>query len=296
MSQGQAVVVFAGVDGILVDGPTGDFCRAARETLDLMVSRNVPLVLCASKTRAEIEFIYQGLGTSHPFVCESGAAVFVPDHYFDFDVPYARDVAGYRAIEFGRSYATVVSMLHRAADRVGAEVVGFSDMSVEEVAVDCGLPLLQARLAKLREYDEPFRVIRGDDRTRQRLFKALHASHLGCVSQGRYDRVGAPVDAGIGAEWLRSWYHRAFGDVLTIGVGNRLSHLPFLRRVDIPLIVQTHDTPSAARLFASLPRARVASGDDSRGWLREIADGLQRAGRGDAAGDPDSTTADRQSL
>jgi predicted mannosyl-3-phosphoglycerate phosphatase (HAD superfamily) len=123
MEQGSAVIVFAGVDGILIDRSTGEVDRSACDGIELMVSRNVPLILCAGKTRAEIEPIYEGLGFSHPFVCENGAAVFVPRNYFGFELTHVRDVDGYCAVEFGQPYTAVVNLLHRAAERVDADVI-----------------------------------------------------------------------------------------------------------------------------------------------------------------------------
>ena len=61
-------------------------------------------------------------------------------------------------IQFGRPNAEVVTALHHLAGRLGVSVLGFSDMSVAEVALDYEVPLLQARLAKLRDYSELFRV------------------------------------------------------------------------------------------------------------------------------------------
>jgi predicted mannosyl-3-phosphoglycerate phosphatase (HAD superfamily) len=161
-------------------------------------------------------------------------------------------------------------------------------MSVEEIAADCGLPLFQARLAKRREYDEPFRIVRGGKGKRRRLFKALQAAHLGCINEGRYERAGAPIDSGVGADWLRAWYRNALGPVLTIGIGNRLSHLPFLRRMDVPLIVPTQDAARTARMVANLPRARVVNVD--AGWPCAIMDVLERAAGGDYATKPPSLT------
>ena len=276
MKQTSPVIVFAGVDGIVIDRQTGKVCRAAWDAIDLMVSRNIPFVLCAGKTRAEIEPIYQGLGVGHPFVCENGAAIFVPRNYFGFELRHAHDVDAYDVVEFGRPYRTVVDILHGAAKRVGADVMGFSDMSVEEIAADYGLPLFQARLAKRREYDEPFRIVRGGEGKRRRLLKALQAAHLGCVNEGRYERAGPPIDPGIGADWLRAWYHLACRRVLTVGFGNRLSHLPFLRRMDIPVVVPTGDEGRTARMVASLPRARLVDPDGS-GWVAAILEAVERA-------------------
>ena len=137
-------------------------------------------MLCSSRTRAEIEAIQQELEIAHPFVCESGGAVFIPRGYFGFAVPGARDLAGYEAVEFGRPYAEVVQKLHRTAERLAIEIVGFSDMSVEEVARDCHLSLLQARLAKLREYGERFRILDSNELARNRLVRALKANRLRC--------------------------------------------------------------------------------------------------------------------
>ncbi len=276
MKQTSAVIVFAGVDGIVIDRQSGEVCRAAWDAIDLVVSRNIPFVLCAGKTRAEIEPIYEGLGVGHPFVCENGAAIFVPRNYFGFELRHTHDVDAYDVVEFGRPYGTVVDILHGAAKRVGADVIGFSDMSVEEIAADYGLPLFRARLAKRREYDEPFRIVRGGEGKRHRLLKALQAAHLGCVNEGRYERAGAPIDPGIGADWLRAWYQIAFRRVLTVGFGNRLSHLPFLRRMDIPVIVPTDDEGRTARMVASLPRARLVDPGGSS-WADAILEAAEHA-------------------
>jgi predicted mannosyl-3-phosphoglycerate phosphatase (HAD superfamily) len=148
MTSELPVVVFSDVDGVLCDPHTHAFADAAR-ALSSIDDMPVSLVLCSNKTRAEIESIQQALGLHHPFVCESGGAAFVPAGYFGFDVPHARDIAGYQAVEFGRPHAEIAQALRRTATRLRVDIVAFSDMSVDEVARETGLSLLQARLAKL---------------------------------------------------------------------------------------------------------------------------------------------------
>ena len=92
-------------------------------------------------------------------------------------------------------------MLHRVADRLGIEIATFGDMSVEEVAVDCGMPLLQARLAKFREYTEPFRLLR-DNADVNKLLKVLRSAGLSCSRHGHYYHAGA-VRRDVGAQLLR---------------------------------------------------------------------------------------------
>lgn len=199
--------------------------------LDRLAAEDISIVFCSGKTRAEIERVQQYLGVTHPFVCEHGGAVFIPQGYFGFAVPNARSVAGYEAVEFGRPYAEVVDTLRRAAERLRIEVVGFSDMSIADVAADCGLSLMDARLAKLREYGEPFRIVSANaTEARSRLFKALRASKLGCGSGIRYDHAGAPRGKDAGLDLLRSLYQQAYGAVMTIAVPGRLGSFPGPRR------------------------------------------------------------------
>jgi mannosyl-3-phosphoglycerate phosphatase len=230
-------VVFADIDGVQGDQHGGAVFADAAATLWPLRRDDVPLVLCSRRTRAEIEAIQQRLGIRHPFVCEGGGAVFIPVDYFGFHVSGVRDLAGYHAVEFGRPYAEVVEILHRTADRMGIDISGFSDMSVEEVAHDCHLPLLDARLAKLLEYGERFRVLDSDESTRSRLVRALNATRLRCVPGDRYDYVGAPVDIRTGVNLLCRLYEYGEDGLLTVGMGGRLADgtaMPQLhRRVDI---------------------------------------------------------------
>jgi len=228
----------------------------------------VSLVLCSSKTRAEVETIQQALGIHHPFVCESGAATFVPAGYFPFDVPQARDLAGYQAVEFGRPHAEIAQALRRTAARLRVDMVAFGDMSVDEVARDCHLSLLQARLAKLPEYGERFRVRDRRAAARGRLFDALQASHLRCTGGAHFDYVGAPVENSLGVALLRTLYHRAFGAVVTVGLADAMADDNLLQLVDRRVIVGDEDP--------------ARGGVDVAAWARAIVDIVEEV-RGDRA-------------
>lgn len=231
--------MFSEVDAVL-ENPDGPSFTKAANTLRLVAAENGALVLCSGKTRAELQFIHQKLDIHEPFICENGGAVLIPDGYFSFDIANGRSIAGYQAVEFGRRYEDVVELLHRTADRQGITVVGFSDMSVEDVARECRCSLLLARLAKLREYDEPFRILDGGPSARTRLFKALHAASLRCTRGRRFDRVGAPVDSHVGVSLLSSFYRRHTA-VTTVALAPMPPDSDLIRLVDHPIIVTEND-------------------------------------------------------
>jgi mannosyl-3-phosphoglycerate phosphatase family protein len=152
------LLVFCDLDDTLFD-PQASIDGAARRAVGRLVRARIPIVFCSSRTRGELELIQQELAINQPFVSESGAAVYIPQGYFPLRAEQAVVVPGYEVVEFGKPYADIVDVLHRTAGRLGVEVRAFSDMSVDEVANACALPLLQARLAKLREYSEVFRIV-----------------------------------------------------------------------------------------------------------------------------------------
>jgi mannosyl-3-phosphoglycerate phosphatase family protein len=211
------LVIFSAVDGPFHDPPASAFAKAAR-ALEAVTRANVPLVLSSRRTRAELEYIQQELGIRDPFISESGAAAFIPADCFAGEVAGARPIAGYKAVEFGRTYSDVVATLRRTARNLRVAIQGFSDMSVEDVARECQVTLLRARLAKLREYDEPFRILDPDPRAGIRLLKALKAARLQCTSVGRYHHVRALQDRFAAVNFVRTLYRRANGSVFTVAM------------------------------------------------------------------------------
>jgi mannosyl-3-phosphoglycerate phosphatase len=251
------VVVFSDVDGVLCDPHMHVFADAAR-ALSTLDSASMSLVLCSNKTRAEIESIQQALGIHQPFVCESGGAVFIPAGYFAFELPHSRELAGYQVVEFGRPHAEVAQVLRRTAARLRVDVLAFSDMSVDEVARECRLSLLQARLAKLPEYGERFCIRDRRAGARGRLSDALHAAHLRCIAGDYYDYVGAPVENSLGVALLRTLFHRAYGSVVTVGLADALADENVLQLVDRRVMVGEEDP--------------ARGGVDVAGWAGAIVD------------------------
>lgn len=261
----ERLVVFTDLDGTLLDHETYSYTPAT-EALDLLERKGIPLILCSSKTRAEIELIQVDLRLRHPFISENGGAIFIPRAYFPFTQEGTRSVEGHEVMEFGAPYWKLVEALHRISTELGIRVVGFSDMSVEEVAQDCKLSAMEARLAKLREYDEPFRILGSSPAARSRLLDALHEAGLRCTRGGRYYHVTGVTDKGLAIRKLMALYAEAWGNVLTVGLGDSPNDLPLLQEVDIPIVVRNPAVGAATRLLRKVPTARVSSGPGPRGW------------------------------
>jgi mannosyl-3-phosphoglycerate phosphatase len=249
------VVIFADVDGVLSSSSMEALARATR-TLE-QLGRRVPLVLCSGRTRPEIEQLSQDLGLAHPFICEHGAAAFVPRDYFPFEIPNATPAGAHHVVEFGRTASSVRDVLRRVAARHGISIRTLSDMSVDEVAQVCAVPLPRARLIKLRDYGELFTVDEPGAGARLRLLDALRAMHLRCVLGQPFDHVGAAVDISIGVGLLRTLYRRAHGTPVTVGIADWLAEGDVLQLVECPIVLEGPHGSSLPRFSRRVPQVTV---------------------------------------
>jgi mannosyl-3-phosphoglycerate phosphatase len=257
------VIVFSDLDGTLLDRDDYSHDRAL-PALDLLDRHNIPLVLCTSKTRAEVQFHRRRLANRDPFVVENGGAVYVPEGYFPFPVDCDREDGGYRVIELGAPYQTLVGALVDLRNTTGVALRGFSDMSAGEVASLCGLPLDQAELAKQREYDEPFLIPDPDGAA-----TVLDAAEIPITRGGRFYHASSS-DKGRAVSLLIDLFRRSHPGARTIGIGDATNDLPLLEAVDIPVVMPGADDGYDPGVTA--PRLRYAEAPGPAGWNAVITE------------------------
>jgi mannosyl-3-phosphoglycerate phosphatase len=106
------LVFITDLDGTLLDANYS--YEAAQSALKLLRDLGIPLVLCTSKTRAEVEFFRLWLNNQHPFIVENGGALYIPEAYFPMSIDAAVHRDGYAVIEFGAPYGELVRGLRAA--------------------------------------------------------------------------------------------------------------------------------------------------------------------------------------
>jgi len=261
------LVVFTDLDGALLDGITYSF-DAAKEALDALRVRRVPLVLVSSKTRAEIEPIRFTLDNHHPFIVENGAALFIPQRTFTFPLERGAMRGPYHVIEWGVPYATLRAALKELEQAFGWHVRGFGDMPAEEVAARTGLSLSEAHRAKQREYDEAF-LMEGPEVDPEDIAKRLGGRGLTCTKGGRFYHLMGDNDKGRACGVLIDFYRRQLGEPLTtVALGDSLNDLPMLGIVDRPILVQKPDTSYGPGV--QLPNLVQAPGIGPAGWNQSV--------------------------
>lgn len=242
----------------------------ARPALERLRRTGTPVVLCTSKTRAEVVVLREALDNRHPFIVENGGAIYIPGGYFPFDITGAERRYGLTVIPFGAPYEELVRALARASQATGVRVRGFSDMDASAVATATGLTLGEAQLACDREFDEPFEILDGTGAAQ--LLAAIEHAGYDWTTGGRFHHIIRGNDKASAVRRLVGLYRQHEPTITTIGLGDAPNDAEFLHAVDVPIIVASSLT---AEMTARVPHARVTRLPGPAGWneaLMELLD------------------------
>jgi len=225
-------VVFSDLDGTLLDENYS--FEVAQPVIARLKTLKVPIVLCSSKTRMEIEYFRTKMEINDPFISENGAAIFVPTGYFEVGACWTKQSKQYDIIELGIAYSAIRQKFERIRQTCTNETIGFGDMTIEEIAKETGLTIELAELAKLREYTEPFRHNKSNE---PELFEAIRKEGLHFTIGGKYFHLIGNHDKGKAVLLLKELFSKRFKQIITVGVGNQLNDLEMLETVDIPFLI-----------------------------------------------------------
>ncbi|WP_312141809.1 mannosyl-3-phosphoglycerate phosphatase-related protein [Pantoea septica] len=217
----QPLLVITDLDGSLLDHHTYRW-DAAAEWLAELQRHQVPVVLCSSKTAAEIAPLQKRLGLADtPFIAENGAVVQMSAQRRERIPP---ESLAYEAL--CRTLSTL---------QPGFRFQGFSRFTDAEVAAMTGLTESESALARQREASEV--IVWRDDEEKLAAFRAALAQHqLQLTQGGRFWHV-MPAGSGKGEalRWLLSQYDSA---PATIGLGDGPNDAPMLDAVDYAVVIK----------------------------------------------------------
>jgi mannosyl-3-phosphoglycerate phosphatase family protein len=233
----RRLIIITDLDGTLLDALTYSF-QEAGPALELIRQRDIPLVICSSKTRAEIEVYRRRLDNGH------------------------------QLIALGSPYEEIRKRFLAMRDRLGTAVRGFGDMTIEEVADLTGLTPEEANLAKQRDFAEPFIFSGAPD---DRFLREIEGEKLRWT-QGRFFHIMGDHHKGRAVTMLRRLYEQTGGPVLTIGIGDSLNDLPFLLAVDRPVLVKKVSGKHDGRI--NIPDLVRTEGIGPAGWNEAVLEML----------------------
>jgi mannosyl-3-phosphoglycerate phosphatase len=260
------LIVVTDLDGTLLDEKSYSY-EASLPAVEKLKSIGVPVILCSSKTHAEVVALWKELALKDPFVVENGGAIYSPARYFPFPLPGFKSRRSFKVLELGTDVGQLREVLAETADRCHVTVRSFSAMSVGEICALTGLTSDQAGLALKREYDEPFLIERGD---RERLFRALIGKGLTVTRGGRFFHLTGGHEKGNAVKILLDLYRRRNSATMSVGLGDSANDLPVLLQVDRPVLIRRPDGSYDPEVVKTMPHVKQTQGMGPNGWSEAI--------------------------
>jgi len=252
-------IIYSDLDGTLLDSDTYSY-DSAKDTLEKINKKNIPLIICTSKTRAEIEFFREKIDNHHPFISENGGGIFIPKNYFDVNFEYDKEYDNYYVLVLGADYNKLEEAIYNIKEKF--EITSFLDMSAQEIAKDSNLSIKEAELAKKREFDIPFKVknLNSEDK----IHRIVRENNLHYTKGGRYYHLIGSNSKGKAVEVLTDIYRKQFGDVFTIGIGDSSNDFSMLESVDRGYLVMKKNEKYASSDYN--PAGEIGP----KGWKRVV--------------------------
>lgn len=265
----MGLIVFSDLDGTLLDHNDYSW-EAARPALTALKGRGASLILCSSKTRAEMSGLWSLLGLRDPFICENGGGIFLPrDHPLACEEGWKPAGAGWRVRPLGMPITELREALGPINRRFGAK--GFAELSDEEVAALTGLGLADADRARQREFNEP--VLLPENADAQSWAQQVRAAGLQVTRGGRFWHVLGGGDKGKAVGAVLELFGRRDPDLRSAALGDAPNDEPMLARVDTPILVAR---PDGSHADLDLPGLIRRPEPGPAGWNAAVLELLER--------------------
>ncbi|MGB9736187.1 MAG: HAD-IIB family hydrolase [bacterium] len=236
-------IVITDLDGTLLDYYSYSF-EPSLEGIKLLSRYNIPLIFCTSKSYAEVIYFREKTGNTSPFIVENGGAIYFPkgqfarfeslkgsNNFTQFD--------NYITLELGASYKKIREVFEQIKTMFNNKVIGFGDMSVEEVAKYLNLEPKLAALAKIRRHDEPF-ILR-DPSILEEVKQFVENKGLKVYPGTRFYHLMGNTDKGTAVKKLVSMYESVYSKLIVAGIGEGKNDEPMFKEVDMPFLVKKPD-------------------------------------------------------
>jgi len=256
-------LVVSSIDGGLVDPLTRDY-DPARPAIAALATVGVPLVLCSSRPRAEVELVSRLFGLGAPVIVENGAALIVPDGHLPHGVPGGRRDGEHHVLLLGPPRQRLREALAEVAAAARVEVRLVADLPPGDRAASGGPAGFLARTSLHYEYTDPFLVEREEDAVA--LAREADARGLRVARGERFFYLFGGADKGLALRTLLSLYEREGERPRTVALGTWPVDLPMLQAAHRPIVLPGPAGCVEPQLAAGLPHAERATRGGPEGW------------------------------
>lgn len=266
----QHWLVFTDLDGTLLDKHSYSFL-AAQPALTRLAEYGIPLILNTSKTIPEVLTLRDALKNTHPFICENGGIIVIPNGYFPTLKSQTNPSAhhsGYQLILLGIDYEYILMQLQSAAES-GFHFTGFSQLTAHQLATLCEFSEHDAAQAQVRSCSEP--ILWQDSKEQLAAFTHwLSTKGLTLVKGGRFHHVMGKQSKGEALKRLKTLYQQDNHHLIsTLALGDSANDISMLQEADVAVVIATEQGSMA---LSSHPNSHFPPEIGPAGWNQAVLD------------------------
>ncbi|MDX1750103.1 MAG: HAD-IIB family hydrolase [Methylophaga sp.] len=265
-----SLLVFTDLDGSLLDHHNYRHDEAD-PVLQSLKQLQIPLIPVSSKTQSEIEQINASLDNPHPFICENGAAIFIPVDYFPEQPAETKTSGKYWIKEFVQPRAHWQSIIKSVKPLFSDDFTTFAQAGIDGIIAMTGLDVHAAARAARRQYGEAL-AWHGNPGKQKQFIEEVRKRGAQVLIGGRFLHVSGQCDKGRAIEWLKQVYEHFCLDkrFISLAIGDSQNDVAMLETADMALLI-----PSPVNSLPKLTRhhdVMKATHCGPRGW----AEGVQQ--------------------
>lgn len=219
-------LIFTDLDGTLLDHNTYS-TEDAKEMLEYIKTNNIPLIIVTSKTKQEILKLRKQLNINYPFIVENGAGIFIPED------------KEFEQINMGKNYSETLCFINQYRETFN--IKSFFDMSEKLISSLTGLDIENSRLAKKRDFTEPFII--EDESNIEKLRQESLKEGFDIIKGGRfYHLITKDQDKAHAVLKLKNIYEKKYNKKFkTIALGDGENDKTMLDVSDISILIKKVD-------------------------------------------------------
>ncbi len=255
MIENSSIWVVSDVDGTLMDHSYD--LTPAKETIKTLKELSVPVILCTSKTAAEVKVIRKELNLTDPYIVENGGAI------------YGESLKNVNCkIILGEKYEVLEDILNFISNDISYNLIPLNNLSDQEATDLTGLKGDSLNLMRDRHWSMPFlnppdyleeKIKICCKRFNVEVFKGNRMSHLLSINS----------DKGKAINELKKYANNP--NIKIIGLGDSPNDFPLLINSDFKIVIPGINGPNL-NLLDKLKNYEFTLADkpNGYGWKHEI--------------------------
>ena len=265
-------IIFTDLDSSLVDRDTygwGDNDKL----ISKLIGKNIPVIICTSKTIEEMMDFYNDLKLESPFVVENGGAILFnkkarlnPDiskiEVSDFNDRFFIYKIGEHHQDFVDKFNYILKKLnikieyvHKSDDKRILKLTGLSPENLDKF--------------KKRRFDLPFLFIEKDDEKIKELYQKVENEGLRIHKGGKFYHITSDFDKSDPIRILINLYSLN-NKLFTIGIGDSLNDFKMLELVDKACLVRKKDLSYEKIIMNRIKNIVKSTEPAPKGWEEVI--------------------------